>query len=105
LRIDGLLGTKAEPGYHLDKPDLEVKVTRKDGNVLDYRFSKPADASYYVLKRSDLDDYFKLTDFAVKPIRDEARQTLVQAKVTAEAKPAPPIQHARADIATKTRSR
>jgi len=105
LHIDGLLGTKAEPDYHLDKPDLEVKVTRKDGDVLDYRFSKPANASYYVLKRSDLGDYFKLAGFAVKPIRDEARDKLVQAKVAAEAKPAPPVQHARADIATKMRSR
>jgi hypothetical protein len=105
LRIDGLLGTKAEPGYHLDKPDFEVKVVRKEGDVLDYRFSKSADASYYILKRSDLDDYFKLMDFSVKPIRDEARQNLVQAKVAAEASPAPPVKHARADIATKTRSR
>jgi len=105
LRIDGLLGTKPEPEYRLDKPDIEIKVTRTDGDVLDYRFSKPADASYYVLKRSDLDDYFKVTEFAVKAIRDEAREKLVQAKVAAEVKPAPPVQHARADVATKTRSR
>ena len=105
LRIDGLLGTEPEPDYHLDKPDLEVKVTRKDGDVLDYRFSKPAKASYYVLKRSDLGDYFKVTEFSVKPIRDDARDKLVQAKVAAEAKPEPPVQHARADIVTRTRSR
>ena len=46
LSIQSLLGTEAKPEYRQDKPALEVKMTRKGGEVLGYRFSKPEDASY-----------------------------------------------------------
>jgi len=55
LRIQSLLSTEAKPEYRQDEPALEVNMTRKGGEVLNYRFSKPEDASYYVLKRPDLD--------------------------------------------------
>ena len=80
LRIQSLLGTEAKPEYRQDEPALEVEVARKDGEVLSYRFSKPEETSYYVLKRSDLDHYFKVAEFTVKPILDMTREKLVQAK-------------------------
>ena len=55
-------------------------MTRLGGEVLSYRFSKPEETSYYVLKRSDLDHYFKVAEFTVKPILDMTREKLVQAK-------------------------
>ena len=78
LSIQSLLGTEAKPEYRQDKPALEVKMTRKGGEVLGYRFSKSEDASYYVLKRSDLDHYLKLAEYMVDPVREITREKLVQ---------------------------
>ena len=80
LRIQSLLGTEAKPAYRQDEPALEVKITRTDGEVLGYRFSKPEDAAYYVLKRSDLDHYFKVAEYLVDPVKGTTRENLVQAR-------------------------
>ena len=78
LRIQSLLGKDAKPEYQQDKPELEFKVTRKQGDVLSYRISKPKEGAYYVLKRSDMADYFKVAEYAVKPLKETARDKLVQ---------------------------
>ncbi len=78
LRIQSLLGTEAEPEYRQDEPTLEVSMIREGGEVLGYRFSKPEDAAYYVLKRSDLDYYFKVAEYMVDPVRETTRERLVQ---------------------------
>ena len=80
LRIQSLLGTEAKPAYRQDVPILELKVALEDGDALSYRFSQPEDAAYYVLKRSDLDHYFKVAEFSLKPILETTRETLVQHK-------------------------
>jgi hypothetical protein len=80
LRIESLLGTEAKPEYQQDEPALELTVVRKDGDELSYRFSKPKDGTYYVLKRSDLDEYFKVAGFTVDPIKDTKREKLVRAR-------------------------
>lgn len=86
LRIQSVLGTEVKPEYGQDEPALDFKVTRQGGEVLTYRFSKPKDGTYYVLKRSDLDQYFKVAEYAVKPIQESKRETLVKiAKPKAEA--------------------
>jgi len=84
LRIQSLLGSEAKPEYRQDKPALQIKVTRKGGEVLSYRFSKPKDKAYYVLKRSGLDRYFKVAEYRVDAIKKSTREKLVQAK-TADA--------------------
>ncbi len=56
-------------------------MTREGGEVLRYRFSKPEDASYYVLKRSDLDYYFKVAEYMVDPVTETTRKKLVQARI------------------------
>ncbi len=78
LSIQSLLGTEAELEYRQDEPELELKMTREGGEVLSYRFSKPEEASYYVLKRSDMDHYFKVAEYTVDPIKDTTRENLVQ---------------------------
>jgi len=78
LRIQSLLGTEAEPEYRQDEPALEVRMIREGGEVLGYRFSKPEDAAYYVLKRSDLDYYFKVAEYIVDPVKETTRENLVQ---------------------------
>jgi len=80
LRVQSLLGTKAESEYQQDEPALEVRITREGGEVLGYRFSKPEDAAYYVLKRSDLDYFFKVAEYMVDPFREITREKLVQAR-------------------------
>ena len=80
LRIQSLLGTEMEPEYRQDEPALEIRMTTEGGEVLDYRFSKPQDASYYVLKRSDLDFYFEVAEYTVNPVREATREKLVQAR-------------------------
>ena len=55
-------------------------MTRKGGEVLSYRFSKPEDASYYVLKRPDLDHYFKVAEYTANPVKETARENRVQAR-------------------------
>ena len=78
LYIQSLLDTEAEPEYRQDEPSLEIRITREGGAVLGYRFSKPEDAAYYVLKRSDLDYYFKVAEYMVDPVRETTREKLVQ---------------------------
>jgi len=80
LRIQSLLGTDAEPEYRQDEPVLEVRITTEGGGVLDYRFSKPQDATYYVLKRSDLGFFFEVAEHTVNPVREATRERLVQAR-------------------------
>ena len=53
---------------------------RKGGEVLSYRFSKPADPSYYALKCSDRDHYFKVAEYSVTPVKEITREKLVQAR-------------------------
>ena len=52
-------------------------MTRMGGEVLSYHFSKPEDASYYVLKRSDLDHYFEVAKYAANPIKKTTGENLV----------------------------
>ncbi len=77
LRIQSLLDTEAKPEYRQDEPAFEVKMTRMGGEVLSYHFSKPEDASYYVLKRSDLDHYFEVAKYAANPIKKTTGENLV----------------------------
>jgi hypothetical protein len=80
LRIQSLLGVEAEAEYRQDAPVLEIKLTPKEGEPMTYRISQPAEASYYVLKRSDLDYYFKLPEFSVQPLLETTREKLVQSE-------------------------
>lgn len=85
LRILASLGKAQKPEWQQEAPALEIKLAEKDGKSLGYRFSKPADETYYVLKRSDLPYYLKLADYSVQPFMDAARDELVQ--VSSEAAP------------------
>lgn len=77
LTIQSVLGTEAKPEYRQDQPALEIKVMRKDAEPLSYLFSKPDKESYYLLKRSDLKDYFTLSEISVKLLLGATRQELV----------------------------
>ena len=53
-------------------------MTRKGREVLSYHISKPEDASYYVLKRSNLDHYFEVAKYTANPIKETTGENLVQ---------------------------
>jgi len=90
LRIQSLLGSEDKPEYHQDSPTLEVTVTEKDGTQLTYRFSKPEEGAYYVLKRSDLDRWLKVAEYTVKKLKETTRDKLVRkAPPAATTQPAP----------------
>ncbi len=80
LPVQSLLGADMKPEYRQDEPALEIRMTTEGGEILDYRFSKPQDADYYVLKRSDLDFYFEVAEHTVDPVRQATREKLVQAR-------------------------
>ena len=85
LRIQSLLGVESKPEYRQEKPELEVKLERKGGDLLTYRFSKPKEGGYYVLKRSDLKYYLKVAEYAVNPIKESTRKKLTQSTKAEEA--------------------
>ncbi len=89
LRIQSLLDFEAKPEYRQDEPALEVKMTRKGGEVLSYHFSKSEDASYYVLKCSDLDHYFEVAKYTANPIKETTGENLVR-PITEEPSSEPP---------------
>ncbi len=80
LRIQFLLDIEARLKYRQDEPALEIKMTRKGGEVLSYHFSKLENAPYYALKRSDLDHYFKVVEYTVAPVKETAGENLVQTR-------------------------
>ncbi|MBX3629653.1 MAG: DUF4340 domain-containing protein [Nitrosomonas sp.] len=79
LQIQSILGIEDSEDYQLNKPVLEIDVTLKNGDVFNYRFSKPdAESDYYILKRSDLPYYFTVAEFSVDALREIGRSTLVR---------------------------
>ncbi len=93
LRIQSVLGRQAKAEYGQGQPVLTLSVSRKDGGDLDYRFSKPAHGDDYVLKRSDKDYFFALSQFSVDDIKQTSREALLQtpdgARATEDAAGAP----------------
>ena len=64
-------------------------MRRMGGEVLSYHFSKPECAFYYVLKRSDLEHYFKVAEYTANPGKETTRENRVQPR-TDEASSEPP---------------
>lgn len=74
--------------------------------LLGWRFSQPEDAACYVLKRSDLQHYFKLAEHTVNPLKETTREKLVQAGTeTASSEPAGDKREAKDDDASAAAER
>lgn len=80
LRIIGVDKGEAHPSGESSTPAFEMKLTRKGGEVLIYRFSKPKEGGYYLLQRSDLAPTFKVAEYGVKPLGETNRGRLVKPK-------------------------
>lgn len=75
LRIQSLAEADASP----ETPVLELRVERKDGQSLDYRFFKGEGEDDYQLRRSDLSQRLTLAAYAVKPLLETKRSSLIAA--------------------------
>lgn len=80
LKILSVFDKDAEDVHALDKPGKTIKLTLKDGKEISYAFAEPKDKHYYVLKSSDQPFYFQVATYALNPILQTERETLVQAK-------------------------
>ena len=71
------IGSGNASGNHTDLCDKPRILHRQ---VLSYHFAKAKNASCYVLKRSDLDKYFKVAEYMVEPVSETPREKLVPAR-------------------------
>lgn len=74
LRIGAVLGEKDQSSYGLKTPKLTLKVTRKNGQTVEYRLGEMTDKKeQYVLKASNRDDYFQLPSYTAEPLIKAAK--------------------------------
>jgi hypothetical protein len=85
VRVDGVLGTAAEPQWQQDHPALTLTLKDDKAQPVVWTLSKPASGDYYVLKSSSQPWYFSISSATGKQVIDDAgRNALVVA-----AKPSP----------------
>lgn len=92
LDIGSVLGTASKPGYGLDKPLLDIHLTREGGDKIEYRLGKQGND--FVLKASSRPEYFRLLPTTADDLIKAANQNkLVQAAPAAAAAtpPAAPV--------------
>jgi len=78
LSIEGVLGREDKPAYGQKAPALSYQLVFKSGKQERYRFSKPKDQSYYVLKTSADPHYFKVASWIVDRIKGFKAAELIQ---------------------------
>lgn len=78
LQIDSVLDEENKPESSTDDADFKLKVTLDPDETLAYYFFKqPDEEPYFLLKRSDFEDYFKITEFHVNAIKRTTRDKLL----------------------------
>jgi hypothetical protein len=78
LQIDSLLDEAGMSESSTDEVDFKLKVTLEPDETLVYHFFKqPNEEPYFLLKRSDFDDYFKIAEFHVNAIKQTTRDKLL----------------------------
>lgn len=79
LRIASVLVGEQAARWQQATPSLEIKLGRKDAEPLDYQFRALKDGDGYLLRRSDQDWTYRVEGFALKPLLDARRESLVLA--------------------------
>ncbi len=75
-----VLGDEDQESYHQSVPEFAYIIHLKEGKQLTYSFSKPEGWDDYVLKRSDLGYFFKVSADTVKQIKGVSRDQVVTTK-------------------------
>ncbi len=85
-----VLGDEDKESYNQSVPEFAYILYLKEDEKLIYRFSKPKGWEDYVLKRSDLGYFFKVSGDTVKQIKGMGREKLVTIKEkVSESEPIP----------------
>ncbi|MEJ2612338.1 MAG: DUF4340 domain-containing protein [Candidatus Thiodiazotropha sp.] len=77
LQITSLFKPESNLNKLLEATKFEVKIKTKSGDDLLYKFSKPKDADYYVLQRSDKAYSYKVAEQTAKQLFDTKRKKLL----------------------------
>jgi len=79
LVVGSVLGRESKPEYGLAPPVLIVRVERRGGETIEYRFGKREQENDYSLKVSNRPEYFRLASFTAQPLIEGAsRERLLQ---------------------------
>ncbi|HEY6451521.1 MAG TPA: DUF4340 domain-containing protein [Steroidobacteraceae bacterium] len=70
MRVDGVLGTEAKPGWQQDHPALTLKLQNDTAHSVDWTLSKPQSGDYYVLKSSAHPWFFSVNSSVAKQMID-----------------------------------
>jgi len=88
LRIGAVLGREKQADYNLDQPALQLSLTRKGGERINYRLGKRDND--YVLKVSSREEYFRLPGYTGDALVEAAgRDKLVVARANDDAESPP----------------
>ena len=90
MRIETVLGNSDKPEYGLETPKLVCSFTLTSGLKQTWRFGRPENKQYYVLKSSDSELFFKVADYQLKPLLDADINALVRPTGTTAANTAAP---------------
>lgn len=86
LRVDGVLGTEAQPEWRQAQPLLTLNLKKRDGETVVWTLSKPEEGNTHVLKASTQPWYLELQEWNAKPLLEAAaRDELVVAEQPLEA--------------------
>jgi Domain of unknown function (DUF4340) len=86
LSVDSVLGTKESTTHEAGSPVLSCSVTLKNGNVLNYTFSKPKDKNYHVLQTSFKPWILSINDGIVTRIKNFTVSALLKSESEEAAK-------------------
>ena len=87
LSFQDVLGTENKPEYQQQRPVFSYTLREKAGDKLRYIFSEPENKAYFVLKSSTRDEYFKVSQYTVKRLREFTKAKLVQTKKAEQIEP------------------
>lgn len=78
LQIESLFNNENEIDSLPSEADFIAEVLLKPDETFVYRFFKPSEEPYYLLKHSDFNRYFEIAEFHVEAIKASTRDKLLQ---------------------------
>lgn len=80
LSVGEVLGREVGPEHGMDKPVLDLTVTRRGGEAVGYRLGKTRDKEEYTLKASSRPEYFRLPAYTASALIEAGkREALLEA--------------------------
>lgn len=89
LRVDGVLGTQAQPDWQQEPPRLRLTIADAGDKTVTWSIVKPKSGDAHVLKASDRPWYFELKNWDAQPLLDAAARDRLVAQANVPAPPKP----------------